>query len=213
MKVGKYNPLADTREYISLPDGVYGAKLEKTEPDEQKRNSLLEVVNYNNQSDRDKEAHRHSWLVVSDNGIDGTAFLKLQLLPDWLTPEAYSVAFNKGNPVDETTQEKVNLWLLANEDRIRTRLQENPDLSEEQIKESAETGLTKLVQRIQINVSGWFKLQKAKGLEEELPDPGEKLDCISVVSNQENKTKIGGRVIDEGWGPTVKADKFWVPRK
>jgi hypothetical protein len=139
-------------EKKALPEGTYGSGTE----------AGLQVVHYiGARPTKDKALNRHSFLVASTNGIEGTAFLAIQLKDEWLDDGTISLAFN--NPDSATEEERKaaekRLYLAAVE-----RAKAN-GADEENIEEAAQDTYKKLLTQIKVSIGQMFRLQDWKGVE------------------------------------------------
>ena len=147
-------------ERIALPAGKYGDSV----------NSELKIVNYNGvlPSRADADLQRHGFLVAHTNGVEGTAFLTLQLKRAWLTPEAISLVFNKGVPVGRATQAGIDTFRESLQEYSVGRATAN-NTPDDQLEEQAGKIYGNTIKQIQIAVGSLFRLQDWRG-EERNPD-------------------------------------------
>ena len=146
-----------------LAAGIYGDGI----------NPGLEIVSYvapKEPTSTDPDKYQHGWLTVSTNGAEGQAFLNINLKSVWLTPEAVSLAFNKGNPVDGTTAEKVATFrqMLLEQAAARAATNNTP---EEAMEQATQTAFDKQLAEIKINVGTIYRLQDWKGIQRDRTAP------------------------------------------
>lgn len=141
---------------VALPPDKYGNSA----------SPALRVVSYiGARGTKDPDLTRHSLLVAGTNGVDGTAFLAIQLKKAWLTDEAISLAFNKGEPLPTTTAQNVaTAKQFFVEDAVAT-LKRNNTPADQVTPALIESTYDKIMTRIRIDVGTIFRLQDWMGVE------------------------------------------------
>jgi hypothetical protein len=129
---------------------------------------LLRIQKYLGGKQREgKDNVQHSFIVVSTNGVDGTAFLKFNLQPWMLTPDAVALAFGEKAIAEFITDGTGTEGSIAatrtavtSYARGRVELANTPsELVEEQTAEQVKS----VLDQIRINVGQIYRLQDWAG--------------------------------------------------
>lgn len=191
---------------VPLPAGVYGKKVDAKWYEKQKKpiptqhEGLLRIQKYLGTRQKEGSANiQHSFIVVSTNGTDGTAFLKFNLQPWMLTPEAVALAFGKDAEVGYVEEggkpEDLTGTAEAIRKNIRTQLAE-ANTPEEAVETELAEQYKKTLDSIRINVGQIYRLQDAQGAKRD-----ETADLSTLVG-----TEFPGAIEQREFGGNTNAE-------
>ena len=170
---------ARKKEFKALPAGKYGTS----------KQSALKLVNYNGAftSEKAPDLVRHSYLVASVNGTEGTAFRQIQINPAWLSREWIVAAF--GYEDAQANQSAVTTIQRAVALRAANRAREN-NTPAEQMEEATQTAYNNFMQQVQIAIGDiWHLLDWLSRDREEILS---NFDFASLVGAEFSGTVVDG---------------------